>query len=149
MYFLLVTNLNLYLKLQVSFIMGIDSSLLSFNITHDSILRNFYKPLINNYLCKIASSFIYGITSWNQHHVIQHHSVTGLEDDPDKELYNFNYKFLSFFAMMIFPGQDFGQMLFYIANIYKTVYKTNYDSLDIFIMSLKIYFFYCIEYGQH
>lgn len=147
MYFLLVTNLNLYLKLQVSFIMGIfDSSLLSFNITHDgshyAISTN---PLINNYLCKIASSFhLWNHKVWNQHHVIQHHSVTGLEDDPDKELYNFKYKFLSFFAMMIFPGQDFGQMLFYIANIYKTVYKTNYDSLDILIMSLKIYFFYCI-----
>ena len=147
MYYLLVTNLNLYLKLAISFIMGIfDSSLLSFNIIHDgshyAISTN---PLINNYLCKIASSFhLWNHKVWNQHHVIEHHSVTGLEDDPDKGLYDFKYKFLSFFFMMIFPGQDFGQMLFYIANVYKTAYNINYDYIDVFIMSLKIYFFYCI-----
>ena len=122
MYYLLVTNINLYLKVPISFIMGIfDSSLLSFNIIHDgshyAISTN---PLINNYLSKIASSFhLWNNKVWNQHHVIEHHSITGLENDPDKELYNFKYRFLSFFAMMIFPGQDFGQMLFYIAKIYK------------------------------
>ena len=48
--------------------------------------------------------------------------------------------------MMFFPGQDFGQMLYYIGGVYKTAFKNNYDNLDLFIMSLKICFFYFIGF---
>ena len=148
-YFLIITNLNLYFKLPIVFFAGIiDSALLSFNLTHEgshnAISTN---PRINRLLFKISSSFhLWNYKIWNQHHVIQHHSDTGSTYDPDNELYDFKYKYLSFFAMMFFPGQDFGQMLYYIGGVYKTAFKNNYDNLDLFIMSLKICFFYFIGF---
>lgn len=146
MYYLLVTDLNLYVKLPVVFTMGIfDSTFLLFNLIHDSSHYAMVKdPIVNNILHKIASGlFLWNNDLWNNHHIISHHADTGTIDDPDSDLYDFKFKWLSYPIYSFLPGLYFGQAIFYFIGLrYKTINESNYDFVDISLMCLKIFFLY-------
>ena len=144
--FLILTDLNLYLKLPIVFILGIfDSSFLLFNLIHDSSHYAIVKdPLINNIIHKIASGlYLWNNDLWNNHHIISHHADTGTIDDPDSDLYDFKFKWLSYPIYLFLPGQYFGQAIFYFFGLrYKTINESNYDYIDLSLMCLKLYLLY-------
>ena len=144
--FIILTELNLYLKLPVAYVLGtVDCAFFLFNTVHDSSHYAIStSPLINNIVYKVTSSlFLWNNDYWTNHHVISHHSDTGRLDDPDSYLYDFKLGWLTFPYMTFLPGQYLGQILFYIVGYrFKTINERNYDYIDISLMSLKIFFLY-------
>lgn len=149
-YFLIFAKMYLVCKILLSIATATFEMAFAFNFLHDgshyAIVKN---PEINVLISKIVNSFfLWNSKIWNLHHVIQHHSVTGLKDDPDEFIYGiFNSAKYILFVYGFIPGQQLAQVIFYMGGYYtKNNPITNgyYDITDILIMMAKIYCFYSI-----
>jgi fatty acid desaturase len=139
---------------------------LGFNIFHDaSHYAVSISPNINRFLSKIWASWgLWNIDLWFYHHILNHHSYTGLEKkDPDlyhlrpfvnktvggkAQLLNNNTDLLPFITI-IFPGYYVGQMIAYFAAPFqrklfhaKIPNKQYYDIIDFCLILSKLYCFY-------
>ena len=159
---------NIFNKCAFSQIAGLCYISLGFNVFHDaSHYAVSISPNMNNFLAKIWASWgLWNNDLWFYHHVVNHHSYTGLDKkDPDLyhlkpfvnktiggkvQLLNNNTGFLPFITI-IFPGYYVGQIIGYFASPFqqKTFHiripkKRYYDIIDICLILLKVY---CLYYG--
>ena len=148
-YFLIINYFSLYFKIPLSISLGIIHISLMFNLLHDSshyaIFKNAY---LNTVISKITNCMnMWNNKIWNMHHIIGHHSHTGLYDDPDKELYNvnlYNIPELIIFPFVLMPGQHIGQCILYFLGYYNNTIRFNYDKLDYFMIFIMGYILYSI-----
>lgn len=158
-------NSNIINKCFFSQIAGLAYISLGFNIFHDgSHYAISIIPEINESLAKLWASWGgWNATIWFYHHVLNHHSYTGLENlDPDlyhlspfaSKTGNFRKKplllnsseYIPFITFGI-PGYYVGQMVAYIYGafqykIFRILLPKNreyYDLIDIILIVLKIY----------
>ena len=139
---------------------------LAFNVFHDaSHYAISIKPVINRGLSKLwAGLGMWNANIWFYHHVLHHHSYTGIEgQDPDLyHLHPFAAKTVSNkkallhnkteglpFVMIVFPGYYLGQVISYFRTIYKKkIFRISlpdrdyYDSIDFLLVVGKIYSLY-------
>ena len=159
---------NIFNKCAFSQIAGLCYISLGFNVFHDaSHYAVSISPNMNRFLAKIWASWgLWNNDLWFYHHVVNHHSYTGLDKkDPDlyhlkpfvnktiggkAQLLNNNTGFLPFITI-IFPGYYVGQIIGYFASPFqqKTFHiripkKRYYDIIDICLILLKVY---CLYYG--
>lgn len=148
----LIVYRTIYNKIPLVICCALEESIILFNCMHDgSHYAISVNPLINNAISKIANSVIlWNSNIWNLHHIIQHHSITGLHHDPDSILYSidiFKHPIFVFVFYTLFPGQQFGQCIGYSVGVFT---KNNpfingyYDYIDLSIIFTKIYFLYSI-----
>jgi linoleoyl-CoA desaturase len=141
---------------------------LGFNVFHDaSHYAVSISPNINNFVAKLWASWgLWNTDLWFYHHIVNHHSYTGL-DKKDPDLYHLkpfvnktvggkaqllnNYTEFLPFITIIFPGYYVGQMIGYFASPFqqKTFHiripnKRYYDTIDICLILSKLY---CLYYG--
>ena len=159
-------NKNTIYKCVFSQIAGLCYISLGFNIFHDaSHYAVSLSPKINNFLAKTWASWgLWNGDIWFYHHIVNHHSYTGLEKkDPDlyhlrpfvnktvgkAQLLNHKTDFLPFITIF-FPGYYVGQMIAYFASPFqsKTFHvkiprKNYYDIIDLLLITIKVYCLYC------
>lgn len=163
------SNTTIY-KCAFAQIAGLCYISLGFNVFHDAshYAVSIY-PNINRFLAKIWASWgLWNNDLWFYHHVVNHHSYTGL-DKKDPDLYHLkpfvnktvggkvkaqllnNYTEFLPFITIIFPGYYVGQIIGYFASPFqqKTFHiripnKRYYDIIDICLILLKVY---CLYYG--
>jgi linoleoyl-CoA desaturase len=125
-----------------------------FNVLHDSSHYAISTdPLVNNTVSRIMNSWIgWNHLLWLYHHIYYHHTYTGCNSDPDRELYKATDNSVQtvFFKNIVFPGQYSGQGILYL--YYALLKKesiplpdqsqTYYDWPDILIMTCKLAVFY-------
>lgn len=153
-------------KCTFSQIAGLCYISLGFNVFHDaSHYAVSISPNINRFLAKIWASWgLWNTDLWFYHHIVNHHSYTGL-DKKDPDLYHLkpfvnktvsgkaqllnNYTEFLPFITIIFPGYYVGQMISYFASPFqqKTFHiripgKRYYDNIDICLILLKVYCLY-------
>ena len=139
---------------------------LGFNVFHDaSHYAVSISPNINRFLAKWWASWgLWNIDIWFYHHVVNHHSFTGL-DKKDPDLYHLrpfvnktvgkaqwlNHKtdFLPFITIF-FPGYYVGQMIAYFTSAFQSKIfhiriprKKYYDIVDFLLITIKVYCLYC------
>lgn len=157
---------NYLLKYLFAFLAGFTYISLGFNVMHDASHYGVSKyPNINLLLSKIWNSWgLWNTSIWFYHHVYNHHSFTGVENE-DPDLYHLrpfarktktekkiNSYFLSIqdkispFVLFCFPGEYLGQSLSYILASFKCrVFKIiipkikYYDLIDIFLILGHLY----------
>jgi linoleoyl-CoA desaturase len=157
-----IINYNIIYRCLFSVIAGINCLSLLFNILHDGSHYAISKyPIINIRLSNIFNSIsLWNHKIWFYHHVYNHHSFTGENDDLKKDTdinhYHFldklNYKlkiFLLFFTVYIFPGIYIGQCLSYLIGsftnklwIIKIPVMKYYNFTSIICLIIKLYFLY-------
>jgi linoleoyl-CoA desaturase len=139
---------------------------IGFNYLHDGSHYGISQyPIVNTLSSKIINSiFLWNLNVWFYHHVYYHHSYTGLYIDPDEMLYKHNDNILTHWigkynyilmCFIIIPGQQIGQVFSYYFSQYSTYIPHNrvttninakkknlYDTVDISIMLIKLYFLY-------
>lgn len=139
---------------------------LGFNVMHDaSHYAVSTNPTMNLWLSKIWNSWgLWNGDIWFYHHVYNHHSFTGVENE-DPDLYHIrpfarkvktdtkiNSFFLSVqdrlvpFILFFIPGEYVGQSVVYVLSSFKNrIFKIPipdiiyYDSTDLFLISCKLY----------
>lgn len=162
-YFAYLSSIGFFMKCIAQIIYGFSEGSLMFNLLHDGSHYGIsIYPKTNEIISKIANAMVlWNSNSWLEHHVYKHHSITGLETDPDNKLYS--YKTNIFFIYiknipvinnifdyfsnvsktnifyMLLPGQLIGQSLVYLHNNLTNDY---YDYIDFGLMSLKLYTLY-------
>ena len=162
---------NIWITVVFSQLAGVSFISLGFNVFHDaSHYAISAKPVINDILAKIWASWgIWNVNLWFYHHVLQHHSHTGVKGlDPDlyhlrpfaskTEILDKNKKPLLWnkpeflpFVMIVFPGYYVGQSLSYLAavtiknKIFRFILpiRSYYDGGDMLMILVKIYALYC------
>jgi len=161
------SNYNLFYKSIIQVILATCELSMAFNLLHDAshygISQYHY---INNFFSKITNAFfLWNINGWFYHHVYYHHSYTGLENDPDCIIFNYDnlitqtigkHNFINI-IYIIFPGLYSVQGLSYFFlnyteeyNHYTKFFPKNkynkyqplYDTFDLIIISVKLYFLY-------
>uniref|UniRef100_A0A6C0ESA5 Cytochrome b5 heme-binding domain-containing protein n=1 Tax=viral metagenome TaxID=1070528 RepID=A0A6C0ESA5_9ZZZZ len=136
-----------------------------FNLLHDgshyAISTN---PKVNNFISKIANSWVlWNHSIWFYHHIYYHHSFTGGNNDIDKDLYSINLFDLNKYRQLeiqtniistLIPGQLFFQIIWYVFSSFKNrlilnrtdhfkIPNTNHYDIDsLVIMFCKIYLLY-------
>lgn len=172
LYYGLISQHNLFIKCFYSVVAGMLHMSLGFTVMHDaSHFALSTNPLVNFYVSKIWNGWsIWNHTLWFYHHVLHHHSFTGIEKkDPDLyHLQPFARKiksdskispfFLSIqdnlipFVVFVFPGQFVGQSISYLfASFKKRIFRirlpqiTFYDETDI---CLGITYISLLYYGR-
>jgi fatty acid desaturase len=136
-----------------------------FNLLHDgshyAISTN---PKVNNFISKIANSWVlWNHSMWFYHHIYYHHSFTGGNNDTDKDLYSINLFDLKKHEQLeiqtniistLIPGQLFFQIIWYVFSSFKNrlilnrtdhfkIPNTNHYDIDsLVIMFCKIYILY-------
>lgn len=167
------SSYSIFVKVILSCISGIAYVSLGFNIMHNashfSISTNIQ---LNNILSKIWNSWaLWNDKIWFYHHVYNHHSFTGIENN-DPDLYHLlpfgdkignskkipSYLWLKKtqhlimpYVLFLLPGQYFGQSISYFLTIIKPkIFKIKipsinyYDQFDIMLILLNIY---CLYHG--
>jgi len=138
-------------------------SSLSFNIMHDgSHYAISLYPTQNVAASKIMNNILlWNANAWFFHHVYYHHSYTGLDNDPDNQLYLYDFPktITSYvrkidiinFLYQVLPGQQIGQAILYLIVQFTGFFHSNktrfpnityYDMLDIAMCFMKLYFIY-------
>ena len=160
-----LTTTTIY-KCMFSQIAGLCYISLGFNIFHDAshYAVSIY-PNINRFLAKSWASWgLWNTDLWFYHHIVNHHSYTGLDKkDPDlyhlkpfvnktaggkAQLLNNNTDILPFITIF-FPGYYVGQMIaYFISPFQQKIFhiripnKQYYDIIDICLILSKLYCFY-------
>ena len=165
LYTMYYTIVSKYLIIKCFFALGaasFEDSIL-FNILHDgSHYAITINPQQNNILSTIANSWIlWNHSSWFFHHIYYHHSFTGGDSDPDKELYNISsmikndtyFEWIYNIIYSFFPGQSNMQCVLYLYSYFKKQFAFTkndnlkiqgesiyYDNLSLAVMVCKIAF---------
>jgi fatty acid desaturase len=142
-------------------------SLLFTAMHHASHFALSINPKVNNGISKLLNGFgLWNSNIWFYHHVINHHSFTGeIGKDPDlyhlnpflnktiiktrKQILHDNANYIPY-ILTFFPGQYLGQCLSYLVTtinhkIFRIKipdHKIMYDTVDICLYLLKLYFLY-------
>jgi fatty acid desaturase len=154
------SNMHWCIRHLVSVAIGIIESSAAFNILHDSSHYAISRyPKINNMVGNIIQNWLlWNPIIWFYHHVYAHHSFTGSKYDPDDKLYSsFDNKSTVNTVCFFLPGQYLLQVFYYLltsitrnysnAGSNKMLIPKNiniHNMFSIFVVSLKILFFYKI-----
>jgi fatty acid desaturase len=169
-YYAMFSNMELFYKCILAQISGLCFISIGFNVFHDA---SHYAvstiPFVNQLLAKLWASWgLWNSNIWFYHHVVNHHSFTGLEKlDPD--LYHLGlfatktqtYKTppllcnkIEYIPLItvLFPGMYIGQSLTYFLSIYKNrLFRycilpnkiAFYDIIDVVCIFLNLYSLFC------
>jgi len=127
--------------------------------SHYAITTN---PHTNEVISKVWNSWtLWNHHLWFYHHVYYHHSFTGLQNDPDANIYDiwsiFNLKVKYFPGIQalyaFFPGQHYLQSIWYViasfehsSNVKRKEYRlpkiVYYDNVDMLFVALKLNLFW-------
>lgn len=155
-------------------IAGVTYMSLGFIVMHDASHYGYsIYPSRNIWLSKIWNSWgLWNCDIWFYHHVYNHHSFTGVENE-DPDLYHLrpfarklktDTRIPSYFlsiqdklapiVLFCIPGEYFGQAMVYILASFKgrifkipLPEKSYYDAIDILLISCKLYGLSCMPYS--
>jgi len=162
-YLCYLSKIHFLYKIISQIVYSICESSISYNFLHDASHYGIsVNPNINLLSSKIVNNlYLWNVNAWFYHHVYYHHSFTGLENDPDNELYVFSipnyiinvidkYIICNLFYILM-PGQQLGQSFLYsLLPITGEYYFSKkkfpdiiyYDWIDRLCIFIKIYLLY-------